>query len=113
MWSSIQVLPNQVSKKSFYTFEDTDLRESHAKVHKKPSETLRADSILRLEISIYCLPRNFNRFSLYFARCSFTEMKTTFIKLQNESLPKDIGQELLMVNNSVLTCPNFFIALSQ
>ena len=56
MWSSIQVLPNQVSKKSFHTFEDIDLRESHAKVHKKPSETLGADSILRLEISIYCLP---------------------------------------------------------
>ena len=43
MWSSIQVLPNQVSKKSFYTFEDNDLRESHAKLHKKPSETLGAD----------------------------------------------------------------------
>ena len=25
MWSPIQVLPNQVSKKSFYTFEDIDL----------------------------------------------------------------------------------------
>ena len=25
MWSSVQVLPNQVSKKSFYTFEDIDL----------------------------------------------------------------------------------------
>ena len=60
MWSSIQVLPNQVSKKSFYMFEDIDLCESHAKVHKKPSETLGADSILRLEISIYCLPGNFN-----------------------------------------------------
>ena len=35
MWSSIQVLPIQVSKKSFYTFEDIDLRESHAKLHKK------------------------------------------------------------------------------
>ena len=33
-WSSIEVLPNQVNKKSFYTFEDTDLRESHAKVYK-------------------------------------------------------------------------------
>ena len=43
MWSSIQVLPNQVSKKFFYTFEDIDLRESHAKLHKKPSETLGAD----------------------------------------------------------------------
>ena len=43
MWNSIQVLPNQVSKKSFYTFEDIDLRESHAKLHKKPSETLGAD----------------------------------------------------------------------
>ena len=35
MWNSIQVLPNQVSKKSFYTFEDIDLRVSHAKLHKK------------------------------------------------------------------------------
>ena len=43
MWSSIQVLPNQVSKKSFYTFEDTDLQECHAKLHKKPIETLGAD----------------------------------------------------------------------
>ena len=34
MWSSIQVLSNQVSKKSFYTFEDIDLRECHAKLHK-------------------------------------------------------------------------------
>ena len=25
MWSSSKVLPNQVSKKSFYTFEDIDL----------------------------------------------------------------------------------------
>ena len=25
MWSSIQVLPNQVSKKLFFTFEDIDL----------------------------------------------------------------------------------------
>ena len=41
----IQVLPNQVSKKSFYAFEDTDLWESLAKVHKIPSETLRDDSI--------------------------------------------------------------------
>ena len=72
IWSSIQVLPNHVSKRSFYTFEDIDLWESHAKVHKKPSQTLGADSILRLEISIYCLPRNFNWFALYFARCSFT-----------------------------------------
>ena len=43
IWSSIQVLPNQVSKTSFYTFEDIDLRESHAKLDKKPSETLGAD----------------------------------------------------------------------
>ena len=43
MWSSIQVFPNQVSKKSFYTFEDIDSRESHAKLHKKTSETLGAD----------------------------------------------------------------------
>ena len=48
------------NKKSFCTFEDIDLRESHPKVHKKRSETLGADSILTLEISIYCLPRNFN-----------------------------------------------------
>ena len=43
MWSSIQVLPNQVSKKSFHTFEDIDLRASHAKLREKPSETLGAD----------------------------------------------------------------------
>ena len=43
MWSSIQVLPSQVSKKSFYTFDDIDLRESHAKLHEKPSETLEVD----------------------------------------------------------------------
>ena len=60
MWSSIQVLPNQVSQKSFHTFEYIDLRESHANLHKKPIETLGADSVLRLEISICCLPRNFN-----------------------------------------------------
>ena len=34
LWNSIQVLPNQVSKKSFYMFEDIDLREPHAKLHK-------------------------------------------------------------------------------
>ena len=35
MWSSIQVLPNQVSETSFYTSEDLDLQKSHAKLHKK------------------------------------------------------------------------------
>ena len=45
MFSSIQLLPKQVSKKSFYTFEDIDLRASHAELHKKPSETLGADWI--------------------------------------------------------------------
>ena len=34
MWSSIQVLPNQVSKKSFYMFEDVGLREAYEKFHK-------------------------------------------------------------------------------
>ena len=101
MWSSIQVLSNQVSKKSFYTFEDIDLRESPAKFNKKPSETLGADWVYRLEISIYCLPRNINWFLLYVAQCWLTEMKSTFIKLQNESLLKEIDQELLTVNNSV------------
>ena len=43
MWSPIQVLPNQVSKKSFHTFEDIELREPHGKLHKKPIETLEAD----------------------------------------------------------------------
>ena len=42
-WSSIYVLPNQVSKRSFYAFEDIHFRESHATLHKKPSETLGAD----------------------------------------------------------------------
>ena len=31
---------SQVSKKLFYTSEDIDLRESHAKLHTKPSEAL-------------------------------------------------------------------------
>ena len=62
-------------KRSFYTFEDIGLWESHAKVHKKPSETVGVDSILRLEISIYCLPWIFNWLLLYFAQCLFTEVK--------------------------------------
>ena len=45
MWNSIQVLPNQIYKKSFYSFEYIDLRELHAKLHKKASATLGADSI--------------------------------------------------------------------
>ena len=32
-------------------------------------------------------------------------MKSTFIELQNEPLPKDTGQELLVVNNSVYRVP--------
>ena len=43
MWSPIQILPNQESKTFFNTFEDIDLRESNAKLHEKPSETLGAD----------------------------------------------------------------------
>ena len=34
-----------ISKKSFYTFEDIDVRESYAKLHEKQSVTLGADSI--------------------------------------------------------------------
>ena len=45
MWNSIQVLPNQASKKSFYTFDHSDLQESHSKLHKKLSKTPGADSI--------------------------------------------------------------------
>ena len=70
-------------------------------VTQKTSKTLGADLILKVEISICGLSRSFNGFPLYFARSLFTEMKSAFIKLQNESLPKAIGQELLKVNNSV------------
>ena len=42
MWSSIQVL-TKVSKKSFNTSEDIHLRESYAKLHKKPCETQGTD----------------------------------------------------------------------
>ena len=35
-------LNSGTSKSIFYTFKDIDLRESHAKLHKKPSETLGA-----------------------------------------------------------------------
>ena len=51
MWGSVQVLPNQVREKSFYTFEDVDLRECHAKLHKKLGETQEADSIYSAKIS--------------------------------------------------------------
>ena len=33
-------------------------------------------------------PRSFNRFRLYFAQTSFTDMKSTFIKTENEPLPR-------------------------
>ena len=36
---------NQISKKSFFTFQDIDLRNFHAKLHKRPNNTLGADSI--------------------------------------------------------------------
>ena len=84
------------SKYKIVLYVSTDL--FHAKLHKKPNETLGADLILRLVISFYC-PRSFDGFPLYFARSSFTEMKSAFLKLQNEPLPKAIGQELLIVNN--------------
>ena len=45
MWGSVQVLPNQVSERSFYTFEDIDLRELPANLRKNPSKTMGADSI--------------------------------------------------------------------
>ena len=45
MWGSACVLPSQVSNKSFYTLEDIDLQELHAKLHKKSSGTLAADLI--------------------------------------------------------------------
>ena len=51
--------------------------------------------------TILCQAKNVGQFRQTFTQCSFTEMKSTFIKLQNESLPKDIDQELLTVNNSV------------
>ena len=54
------MLPNQVSEKSFYTFKNIDLPESHAKLHKKPSD-------LWEQIE-------------FFAQCSLAEMKNTFIK---------------------------------
>ena len=43
MCNSIQVFQNQASKKSIYMFEDIELRETHTKLHKTPSETLGAD----------------------------------------------------------------------
>ena len=43
MWNSIQVFQNQASKMSIYMFEDIELRESHAMLHKTPSETLGED----------------------------------------------------------------------
>ena len=45
IWSSIQLLPNQVSTELFHTFDDIDSPESCAKLHKNPSETLGSDPI--------------------------------------------------------------------
>ena len=58
-------------------------------------------SRLNLKVRNQYLLGNFNWFPLYSAERSFTEMKSAFINLQNESLPKDISQELLVINNSV------------
>ena len=45
MWCSVQALLSQISKKSFFSFEDIDLLEFHEKLHKKRNETLGADYI--------------------------------------------------------------------
>ena len=50
---------------------------------------------------MYLESGKFNRFLLYFAQNSFTEMRSIFIQLQNETLPKAIDHELFMVNSSV------------
>ena len=47
MWGSVQVPPNQGSKKSFHTFEDIDLREFYVKLQKTLSETLGTDLKVR------------------------------------------------------------------
>ena len=78
MWNSIQVLPNQVSKTyiiglKILTYESP--MQSYIKNRVKLWEQIE----LRLEISIYCLPWNFNGFRMYFAQCLFAEMKNTFI----------------------------------
>ena len=52
MWSSVQVLPNQVSKKSFYTSEDIDLLESHANYIK---DRVKLWSRLNLKVRNQCL----------------------------------------------------------
>ena len=67
--------------KSFYTFEDIDLQESHTKLHKKPSETL-----------VYCLPRNFNGFPLYFAQCLLTEMKNSLFSFKTRPYRKILAK---------------------
>ena len=98
MWISIQV---QVSKKSFYTFEDIDLEspmQSYIKHRVKLWEQIR---ILRLESVSTVFLGTLTDFRCILHSVRFTEMKSTFIKLQNEPLQKDIGQVLLIVNNSV------------
>ena len=86
------------STKSFFTFEDIALRESHAKLNKK---LLNSGSRLNLNIRNQYLVflETLTDFQCIL-KCLFTEMKNTF-KLKHESLPKDIRQELLKVNNNV------------
>ena len=52
-------------------------------------------------VAAVLIPRSFNGFPLYFAQSSFTEIKSTFIKLQNEPSTKAFHKEILKVNNSV------------
>ena len=98
-WGSSKVLPNKVSKRSSCMFEDIDLGGLYTKLYKKPSETLGADLISRLEISNYCLSWSFNQDLLHFAQSSLIEMKSIFTQLQNKPSPKAIDQEVSVINN--------------
>ena len=63
-WSSTQVLPNQVSKKSFYAFEDINLQGFHAKLRKnrvKLWEQIQFKKVLLLAILTRNISSNFPR----------------------------------------------------
>ena len=90
MWSSIQVLPNQVN-----TVEDIDFENSMQSYIKKPSENF--GRRLNLKVRNQFLLSSSELISAVFCTVIVYRKKSTFIKVQNQPLPKDIGKKLFIV----------------
>ena len=60
----------------------------YLKMLKNKKSKIVSLALYRLEISIYCLPRNFNWFPFYFVQCSFTKIKSTLLNFKTSSYQK-------------------------